>query len=120
MASAVFHVVRIHQHGIAQFTSGAGEAAKDQTPLFVMPRGDKLLGDQVHPVVQGGHETEICRLVVALDLLVVVMPLQENNWLPPARLEAPVNSFGLGFHVSQQVVITLDVACGWCSGNCEQ
>src|SRR5439155_5692810 len=75
----------------------------------------KLLSDQVHPVVQGGHEVEICRLVVALDLLVAVMPLQEYDWLPPARLEAPVNSFGLGFHVSQQVVIALDVRATGCS-----
>src|SRR5207248_8830008 len=98
-----------HQNSIAQFTSGAGEAAKNQNSLFVVPRGDKLLRHQVHPVVEGGHQAEIGRLVVALDLLVAVVPLQEDDWLPSARLEAPVDPFGLGFHVGKQVVIALDM-----------
>src|SRR5438128_12530937 len=102
-------VIRIHQYGITQLTSGTGEAAEDENSLFVPPCGDKLLSHKIHPVVQGCHQAEVGSAVVTLALLVAVLPLLEDDGLPIASLETPVDSFRLGFDVGKQIVVALDV-----------
>ena len=45
--------------GFPQLLRGAGQAAQHQHAVLVIPRGDELLRDQVHPVVQRAHDAEV-------------------------------------------------------------
>ena len=53
------HVVRVHLQRLRQLPGGAGELAQDQHAVAVDPRGDELLGDQIHPVAQRGHQHHV-------------------------------------------------------------
>src|SRR5882762_5812758 len=59
--------------------------------------------------MQRSHQAEIRGAVIGLDLLMAVLALKEHDGLPLSSLEAPVNSFRLGLHFGEQVVIALDV-----------
>src|SRR5215469_6777267 len=102
-------VIGIDEHRVQQLTSGTSKPAENENSLFVVTRGDKFLGHQIHAVMQGRDDAEISSAIVADNFVVVHMPLQKHNGLPSARLETPVDSFRLGLNISQQVVITLDM-----------
>ena len=51
-----------------RFAGNAGEGAQYQDPVLVVPCGDKLLGHQIHAVVQAGHQAEVGGAEEAEDL----------------------------------------------------
>src|SRR5947208_1055606 len=56
-----------------------GELAEQQHAGLVVARGDELLCDEVHPVVQAAHEAEVGRAVVLVDLVGVVVRDDEHD-----------------------------------------
>ena len=48
----VVDVVRVHLQRFAHLGGGAGELAQHEDAVFVRPRRDELLGDEVHPVAE--------------------------------------------------------------------
>ena len=68
MASAhLLDVVGVDDQRLGQLARRAGEAAQDQHALLVVARGDELLGDQVHAVVQAGHQADVGSAVQLVD-----------------------------------------------------
>ena len=58
----LFHpvdVVRVDEVGLLELDGGPGELAEHQGAAVVDPGGDVLLGDQVHPVAQRGHQHDV-------------------------------------------------------------
>jgi len=45
-------VIRVYHQGVQQLVGCAGEAAQDENALLVAARGDILLRDQIHAVVE--------------------------------------------------------------------
>ena len=66
-------VVRVDDQRLGHLARGAGEAAQDQHALLVVARGDELLADQVHAVVQAGHHADVGGAVQLVDRLVLVV-----------------------------------------------
>ena len=54
-----FEVVRVDLERLGQLPRRAGELAQHQHAVSVGPRGDELLGDQIHAVAQRGHEHHV-------------------------------------------------------------
>ena len=54
-------VVRIDDQRLGQLLRGAGQLAQNQHAVEVVARGDELLGDEVHPVVQRRDDAEVAR-----------------------------------------------------------
>src|SRR5260370_6774277 len=104
-----FNVVRVNENSVDEFTGGAGEPAQQQHPLFVVTCSYELLCDQVHPVMQRCHQAKIGCTIVTRNLLMAVVPFQEDNRPPLATLEPPVDSVRLGFDIGEQVMIALNV-----------
>ena len=52
-------IVRVDDDGIGQLVDGAGELAEHQHAGLVGARRDELLGHQVHPVAEGGHDHHV-------------------------------------------------------------
>src|ERR1700730_15089682 len=102
-------VVRIHQKGVAEFARSSRELAQNQYAAFVVARRQKFLGNQIHAIVQGGYHAKIRCPEVAVDLFVVMLPLQEYDGFPLAVLKAPVDALRFGFDFREKIVITLDV-----------
>src|SRR5579864_1127034 len=42
-----------------------------------------------------------------------MMPLQKDNWFPFATLEPPIDAIALSFHLSEEVMIALDMRAAW-------
>ena len=89
--------------------AGARKPAQDQCPLVVVARGNELLGHKIHAVVEGRDQAQVRGLVVSLDFLMRVMPLQVNDRLPTGGLKAPIDSVSFGPDIPQKIVIALDV-----------
>src|SRR6476646_9225312 len=87
----------------------SGEAAQNQRPLLIGPRGDELFGHQIHPVVKRCDQAKIGRAIIRLDLFVAVMPLQEYNRLPSTRAETAVDAIHFLLYFRRQILITLNV-----------
>ena len=62
---ALLDVVRIDEQRVLQLARGAGEAAQHEHALLVVARGDEFLADQVHAVVQAGHQADVGGPVIA-------------------------------------------------------
>ena len=73
------NVIWIDHQGVSQFAAGSGELAENEDAILVSSRDDKLLGHQIHAVVQGSHQTKIRGLVKGLDFAVTVMPVKQNE-----------------------------------------
>ena len=69
-------VVRVDQEGAAEFVGRAGELAQHQRAALVVAAGDVLLGHQVHPVPQRGHQHDVGGQVQRRHLLPVVRLVQ--------------------------------------------
>ena len=50
---------RIDVHRVFELARGAGEFRQHQHAVLVAARGDELLGDQVHAVVQRRHHAHV-------------------------------------------------------------
>ena len=64
---------RIDVHGVLELARRAGEFREHQHAVLVGARGDELLGDQVHAVVQRRHHAHVGGAVDVRDLLGLVM-----------------------------------------------
>ena len=67
-------VVRIDDERLGQLARRAGERAEHQHAALVVARGDELLGDQVHAVVQAADVAEVRCLEEAEHLGRLVVP----------------------------------------------
>ena len=76
---ALVGVVRIDDQRLGQFARGAGELRQDQHALLVVARGDELLGDQVHAVVQAADEAEVGGAMVLVDGVRLVMLGEQDD-----------------------------------------
>ena len=54
-------VVGVDEHGVGELVGGAGELPQHEHAVHVARRGDVLLGDEVHPVAQRGHQHHVGR-----------------------------------------------------------
>ena len=52
-------VERVDQARLRQFSRGTREVAEDQYTIAIEPAGDKLLGNQIHAIVQRADDAEI-------------------------------------------------------------
>ena len=77
--SALVHVVGVHDQRLRKLARRARELAQDEHAAIVVSRGDELLGDQIHPVVQAADEAEIGAAIVFIDLLWLVVLRHEND-----------------------------------------
>src|SRR5581483_695506 len=106
----LLRIIRIDQQRVAQFAARTGEPAQDQDALFVVPRCNKLLGDEVHAVVKRRDQAQVRRPVISPNLAMRVVALEEDDRLPASRLESPVDAVGLGFNFPEQVMVAFDVS----------
>src|SRR5579885_3748673 len=60
-------IVRIHQERVSKLARRACKAAENQHTALVVPGGHKLLGHQIHAVVQRGDHAKIGRAIQPLD-----------------------------------------------------
>src|SRR4029077_18935199 len=104
--SGAFDIIWVHQHRIPQFPSSSGKTAEDQDSLLIIAGRDKFLGYQVHSIMQGRDQANVCTPVVTFNFAVAVVPVQKDNRLPLASPKAPVDSFGFGLYLGKEVVIT--------------
>src|SRR5438477_459795 len=56
---ALIDVVGIDDQGFRKLSRRPRELAENEHPALVVARGDELLGDEVHAVVQAAHETQL-------------------------------------------------------------
>ena len=102
-------VVRIDEQSVGQFVGGAGERAEDQDAAFIVARSDEFLGHQIHAVVQRSDQANGSSAVVAADLLVGVMPVEQNDRPPATGGKAAVDAVGLGGHFLEKLLVARDV-----------
>src|SRR5579884_206922 len=105
----LLNIVRIHQKRIPELARRARKAAENQHSALVVARGHKLLGHQVHAVVQRSDHAKIGRPIQPLDLPVAMLLVEVHDRLPRTGLKTPVDSFGLRLHFRLEIVIPLDV-----------
>ena len=72
----------VHQHGLVQLARRAGEARQHQHAAMVGARGDELLGDQIHAVVQRRHDAHRGRAVERGDLRRLAMLVDVDDRAP--------------------------------------
>lgn len=108
-------IVGIDLQRISQFPRRAREAAQDEHPSLVTPRGDEFLCDEVHSIVQRGHKAQISGAVIRKDFMVIMMPFQKNYRPPPISLELPVDALRLGLHFGLKIVVALDMRAARCA-----
>ena len=80
-----------------------------RTPSSSLREATNSFRHQIHAVVQRRHQTNIGYLIIRFNLVVIMVPLQEDNGLPLSGLKTLVNALHLGFHVGNQVLITVDM-----------
>jgi len=110
---SLINVVGIDEQGVAQLARRSCELAEDERAPFIAPGRNIFLGDEIHAVVQRRDQAEIRGAIEGLDFLMAVLALEENDGLPVAVLEAPIDTIGLGFDLREQIVIALDVSAAW-------
>ena len=109
-AGQLVGIVRIDDQGIRQLMARPGKTAQNQGALFVQARCNVLLGDQVHPIVKGGHEAKIGSAIIRSNFRAVVVSLQKHDRFPGARAEAAVDSIRFHFDFLHQILIAPDVS----------
>src|SRR5207248_11097197 len=108
-----FNIVWIHDDRVMQFSRGPGKATQNQYAPFIAPRRNILLCYQVHSVVQRGDHAQMCCSVIALHFFMIVLPVLEDDRLPPSALKARIDPFGFSSNLSLKFCIALDAAAGW-------
>ena len=81
-AGQLVHVVRVDEQRIAQLLRRPGETAQDECAAIVLPGGDEFLGHEIHPVVERSDQANRSRAIEAGDLLVRMVPLEEDDRFP--------------------------------------
>src|SRR5258708_35374146 len=108
-AGQLLDVVRIDEQSIGELQRRAREGAKDEDALIILTRSDKLLGDEIHAVVERSDHTERSGAIEARNLLVGVVPIQEHDGLPAAGLEARVDALDFGCTLVEQGLVALNI-----------
>src|SRR5262249_24426635 len=73
----------------------------------------KFLGYQIHSVVQRSHQTNGGSPVKSRNFPMRVVFSQQQNRLPLSILESRIDSFCLGSHLVQELLITRNVRPAW-------
>src|SRR6516165_6284371 len=81
-------VVWIHEQRVGHFLGRSSEFTQDQYPIIVGAGRDVFLGDQVHPVAQGGQQRHVAGLVVGHQLLGFELRVEIANRHPSFRRKA--------------------------------
>src|SRR4051812_35817584 len=63
--------------------------------------------------MQGRDQTNVRSSVITFNLGVTMLPVQEDDGPPLACPKAPVDSFGFGFYVGEEIVIALNMCSAW-------
>ena len=105
---ALLGVVGIDDERLREFPGGPGELRQDQHAALVLPRGDELLGHEVHAVVQARDEAEVGGAVVRVDALGVVVLDLEDDRLAARRGEAVVDALGGRAHARVERLVLVD------------
>src|SRR6266849_528890 len=103
------NVVGVNQQRIGKFVRRPREGAEDQRTALVVARRNKFFGHKVHSVVQRRDHAEGSRVVIARDLLMRMMLLEEHDGFPTRGLEARVDAFYLGAYLGEKILVTLDI-----------
>ena len=86
------NIVRIHHQRIAQLDRRPGKLAQHQHTVLIVARGHKLLGHQVHPIVQRRHQANIRCAIPPCHLVVTAMAINQDDWLPSRSLKTQVDA----------------------------
>ena len=78
-ALASLEIVRVDDQRLGQLARGAGELAQHEHAALVVARGDELLRDQVHAVVQAAHVAEVRGAIVAEHRRRLVVRAQQDD-----------------------------------------
>src|SRR5690349_7227439 len=107
-AGQLLDVIRIHEQGIGELQSGSGEGAEDQDAVIIITRSDKLLGDEIHSVVQGSNHAQRSGAIEARDFLVRMMALEKDDGFPAACLKARIDALGFGGDLVEQCLVAIN------------
>src|ERR1051326_6765346 len=102
-------VIGIDKQGVGKFASSAGEGTEDEDAVFIVPRRDILLGDQVHAVVQRGDQADVGGTIEAIDLGMGMMAMPKPDRPPFAGLQTSIDARSLGFDALQEIVVLRDI-----------
>src|SRR5207253_2064085 len=110
---ALLAVIRIDEQRVVQLARRARELRQHQHALLVVARSDELLGDQVHAVVQAGHDAHVSGAIVLVDDRRLVMLDLEPNRLPASAAEARVHPSGQRPYARLEVLILVERRARW-------
>ena len=82
LRARLVEVVGIDDERLGQLARRAGEPAENEDAALVFARGDELLGDEIHPVLQGRDETQVGRSIDRGQQLGVDVLVHEHDGLP--------------------------------------
>ena len=102
-------IIWIHNQRVFQLKTSTGEKAQNEDAIFVASRGDEFFRNQIHAVVQRCHQTNVRHSIIRLDLVVIEVPFQKDNWFPLPGLESLVDALRFRFYVRDQVLIAVDM-----------
>src|SRR6266567_7933299 len=105
---ALLAMVRVDERRIVQLTRGARELRQHEHPLLVVTRGDELLGDQVHAVVEARDHAHVRGAIVLVDDGRLVVLDLEPDRLPAAFAEACIDAPGECAHPAFEVLIFIE------------
>ncbi len=100
--------MRVHEHGLPQLVGCPGELAEQQDPFVVEPRGDVLLGDEVHAVAERRHEHHVGGEVEGDHLLARVSVMQVRDRLVVERRVVAVQAADGELDLVAQLPVGLD------------
>src|SRR5215471_8522220 len=95
--------------------AGARETAQDEGAAFIVPSGYVFLRYQIHAIVKRSDQAEVGGTIVGPYFIMAVMSLQEYDGLPLSFLETAVDTVGFVFHLSHQVLISLNAGAARCA-----
>src|SRR5439155_24027940 len=101
-------VIRIDEQRVVQLARRARELRQHQHALLVVARSDELLGDQVHAVVQAGHDAHVSGAIVLVDDRRLVMLDLEPDRLPAPSAEARIDPSGQRSYARLEVLIFVE------------
>jgi len=106
--SDLVNVIRIDDQRIEEFSRGSGELAEDEHAAFILPSSHKLLGHQVHAIMERRHKTDVGSTVKRDNIFVTVLLLQEDDGPPVVLLEASIDPFRLDIQLRLKVLVALN------------
>jgi hypothetical protein len=100
--------VRVDDVGLLELDRRAGELAEHERAPLVVPAGDVLLGDEVHPVAQGGDEQDVRREVERDEFLLGERLMQVVHRRVPQLGVLAVDPSDVGLNLFAQRLVALD------------